>query len=240
MLALGEPMISRSPLANVLLRDGDGVPGTHTLDEAAERCRRGVEGHAQAISPTRARPHPRWLTASGMGQRGDGKQPAPDRGPMSSRPDNDHYVNDAGKSVGRPLAVGQHADGHDADARRGLARLRGALQHAHRVPASQAKACAAAATTCSCGTSRRCCAMLQRCPEGVVELAVSVASEHVGQRLVALRARPGGTGVYTIDRLLGRADHDQLRKASTRLSRARCSRPRTASSEMSTIATTSR
>jgi len=29
MLALGEPLMSRSPLANVLLRDGDGVPGTH-------------------------------------------------------------------------------------------------------------------------------------------------------------------------------------------------------------------
>jgi hypothetical protein len=36
MLALGEPLMSRSPLANVLLRDGDGVPGTHKV--SASRC----------------------------------------------------------------------------------------------------------------------------------------------------------------------------------------------------------
>jgi hypothetical protein len=38
MLALGEPLVSRSPLANVLLRDGDGIPGTHKSVHTSKSC----------------------------------------------------------------------------------------------------------------------------------------------------------------------------------------------------------
>jgi hypothetical protein len=51
MLALGEPMISRSPLANVLLRDGDWVPGTHKLIAVPARLVRHVRGLTLRLPP---------------------------------------------------------------------------------------------------------------------------------------------------------------------------------------------